>query len=246
MAWGLLLPGVGDEVLITFCCGILIVVIAAAVTFTNFFGSARPAEINLATGSAHQSYNNEVCPICLSPQALAVETNCGHKFCGPCLRSYLNNRSPGDFSVFSGRLSCPLCRQDINILLLSFTREETHSAELEEERRNVEATANEYNIRFGAGPRNLWTCIRDCPVLIRHMLQEMFTLGGIVWMFRLRVLLFLLGAFLYLCIPIDFFPEALFGIFGFLDDLIVFLLCAVYISVIYRRLVISRGHPHDS
>lgn len=236
-----ILAGIGDEVLITVCCG-------AVITFAGIFTLARMQNsASQSTGSnetterIHHSYNNEVCPICISPHRLAVETNCGHKFCGFCLRNYLNNRIPGDFSIFNGRLSCPLCRQDINIMLLSFTPEEVQSNELEGERIAIETTVHEYNIRFANGSRNWLSYIRDCPVLVRHMLIDFFSFGGLVWMFRVRVIVCFLAAIMYLFLPLDIIPEAMFGFFGFLDDLIVFFLCAIYVSIIYRRVIINRG-----
>lgn len=236
-----ILAGVGDEVLITVCCG-------AVITFAGIFTFARLQNSSSQTGRTnesndyiHHSYNNEVCPICIGPHRLAVETNCGHKFCGNCLRNYLNNRMPGDFSIFNGRLTCPMCRQDINIMLLSFTPDEIQSVELEGEKNNVETTVHEYNIRFGNGSRNLMSYIRDCPVLVRHMLVDFFSFGGLVWMFRVRVIVCFLAAIMYLFFPLDIIPEAMFGFFGLLDDLIVFFLCAIYVSIIYRRFIINRG-----
>jgi len=67
-------------------------------------------------------------------------------------------------------------------------------------------------------------------------------------MFRLRVLLCCLFALFYLISPLDVLPEAVFGFFGFLDDVFVVLLITIYISVIYRRLVAARAEAaaaHD-
>ena len=60
-------------------------------------------------------------------------------------------------------------------------------------------------------------------------------------MFRFRVVLLVIGAFLYLISPLDILPEAAFGMMGFLDDIFIFLLLAVYISIIYRQIVAARG-----
>lgn len=236
-----ILAGVGDEVLITVCCG-------AVITFAGIFTFARLQNSSSQTGSTteaedhvHHSYNNEVCPICLSPHRLAVETNCGHKFCGSCLRTYLNNRTPGDFSIFNGRISCPMCRQDVNIMLTCFTPDESQLLEFERDRETIQTTVHEYNIRFGNGSRNLMSYIRDFPVLFRHMLMDFFSFGGLVWMFRVRITACIVTAIMYLLFPLDIIPEAVFGFFGLLDDLIVIFLCAIYVSIIYRRYVINRG-----
>ena len=62
-----------------------------------------------------------------------------------------------------------------------------------------------------------------------------------MWMFRFRIGILVLAAFLYLISPLDILPEAVFGIIGFLDDIFIILLLAIYISIIYRQVVATRG-----
>jgi RING finger protein 170 len=59
-------------------------------------------------------------------------------------------------------------------------------------------------------------------------------------MFRIRIVLCFLAALMYLFSPLDIIPEAMFGVLGLLDDVFVLFLLAIYISIIYRRLVVSR------
>jgi RING finger protein 170 len=59
-------------------------------------------------------------------------------------------------------------------------------------------------------------------------------------MFRIRIVLCFLAALMYLFSPLDIIPEAVFGVLGLLDDVFVVFLLAIYISIIYRRLVVSR------
>lgn len=82
--------------------------------------------------------------------------------------------------------------------------------------------------------------LRDVPTLLRHLFREMFSVGGLFWMFRIRILLCLVGAITYLASPLDILPEALFGLLGFLDDFFVILLLFVYISIMYREVVTQR------
>lgn len=82
---------------------------------------------------------------------------------------------------------------------------------------------------------------QDLPTLLRHAFQEFFSIGGLMWMFRFRICILILAAFLYLISPLDILPEGAFGVIGFLDDLFIFLLVAIYISIIYRQVVASRG-----
>lgn len=83
--------------------------------------------------------------------------------------------------------------------------------------------------------------IRDLPTLLRHAMSDFFTVGGLVFMFRLRILVCFLAAFFYFISPLDIIPEAIFGIFGFLDDLFIVLLLAIYVSLIYRNVVRDRA-----
>lgn len=65
-------------------------------------------------------------------------------------------------------------------------------------------------------------------------------MGGLMYMFRLRIVLCFLAALMYLISPLDMIPEAVFGILGLLDDLFVVLLLAIYITVVYRRFLAGR------
>ena len=80
----------------------------------------------------------------------------------------------------------------------------------------------------------------DMPTLLRHLMQELFSVNGLVWMFRIRIILCLFAALLYLLLPFDLLPEAVFGILGYLDDILVVLLLTVYVTVIYRNFVANR------
>ena len=83
--------------------------------------------------------------------------------------------------------------------------------------------------------------VRDLPMLLRHLLGEFFSLSGLIFMFRLRVVICFLFALIYFISPLDLIPEAVFGILGFLDDFFVLALLTIYLSIIYRRLVANRA-----
>ena len=61
-----------------------------------------------------------------------------------------------------------------------------------------------------------------------------------MYVFRLRIVLCVVAAIMYLISPLDMIPEAVFGIFGLFDDIIVVLLLAIYVTIIYRRFLSSR------
>ena len=77
--------------------------------------------------------------------------------------------------------------------------------------------------------------LRDSPTMLRHLVREF------VWMFRMRIIVLFFLAFCYFISPLDIIPEAAFGILGFLDDFFVLMLLAIYVSIIYRRVIAARG-----
>uniref|UniRef100_A0A3B1IV53 E3 ubiquitin-protein ligase RNF170 n=1 Tax=Astyanax mexicanus TaxID=7994 RepID=A0A3B1IV53_ASTMX len=171
-------------------------------------------EQDTSSESRHQYYSDMSCPVCLQQAVLPVETNCGHLFCGSCIIAYWR------YGTWLGAISCPICRQMTQRLFWG--------------------DVNDYNRRFSGQPRSLLDRLRDVPTLLRHAFREMFSVGGLFWMFRIRIILCLVGALTYLASPLDFIPEALFGLLGFMDDFFVILLLFIYISIMYREVVTQR------
>ncbi|XP_053312279.1 E3 ubiquitin-protein ligase RNF170 isoform X2 [Spea bombifrons] len=178
----------------------------------------------------HQFYSDMSCPVCLQQATLPVETNCGHLFCGPCIIAYWR------YGSWLGAISCPICRQTVTLLFPVFEVNEQQEAQ------EISQEVNSYNRRFSGQPRSIMERIMDLPTLLRHAFREMFSVGGLFWMFRIRIVLCLLGALFYLVLPLDIIPEALFGILGFLDDFFVLFLFLIYISIMYREVVTQRLH----
>jgi len=87
--------------------------------------------------------------------------------------------------------------------------------------------------------------IYDLPTLLRHITSEFFSVGGLMYMFRIRIVICFTGAIMYLISPLDMIPEAVFGLFGLLDDVFVVLLVAIYITIIYRRFLANRWEEEN-
>ncbi|XP_069781996.1 E3 ubiquitin-protein ligase RNF170 isoform X1 [Narcine bancroftii] len=177
----------------------------------------------------HQFYTDMSCPVCLQLAAFPVETNCGHLFCGSCIVAYWT------YGTWLGAVNCPICRQVVTLLFPLFTMNDQHPESIQ-----VIQNINDYNRRFSGQPRSLMDRIMDQPTLLRHAFTELFSISGLFWMFRIRIFLCLAGALFYLASPLDFIPEAFFGILGFLDDLFVIFLLLIYISIMYREAVTQR------
>lgn len=189
-----------------------------------------------STGRTRPNYPNNrerQCPICLGQAIYAIETNCGHAFCGQCMITYWRH---GNW--ISG-LKCPICRSQVTLLLEYFTAEEQATSSTEKD--NIVQEVNSYNRRYSGQPIPLMDRLRDLPTLLRHLWTEFFTVGGLVLVFRLRIIIFLVIGFLYLISPLDLIPEAAFGFLGLIDDLFVLFLLAIYVSLLYRQFVQQRA-----
>ncbi|XP_012685628.1 E3 ubiquitin-protein ligase RNF170 [Clupea harengus] len=187
----------------------------------------------------HQFYTDMSCPVCLQQASLPVETNCGHLFCGSCVIAYWR------YGTWLGPISCPICRQTVTLMFPLFHGTDEpppsdHPDDGQPEANLILQDLTDYNRRFSGQPRSLMERLRDVPTLLRHAFREMFSVGGLFWMFRLRILLCLVGALTYLASPLDFIPEAVFGLLGFMDDFFVILLLFIYISIMYREVVTQR------
>lgn len=73
------------------------------------------------------------------------------------------------------------------------------------------------------------------------MCNEFFSGAGLLHMFRLRIVICLLAAFVYLISPLDIIPEAVFGILGLMDDMFVILVICIYVSMFYRNYIAIRS-----
>ena len=80
--------------------------------------------------------------------------------------------------------------------------------------------------------------VYDVPTLLRHLWRELFTIRGLLLIRRLHLIFILLLIVVYLASPLDLLPEAVFGILGLVDDIIIIVGTLVYISIIYRALVV--------
>ena len=63
------------------------------------------------------------CCICLGEAQFAVETNCGHIYCGGCILEVWRR------SASLSAIPCPYCRQRITLLLPYFSTDEKNTAE---------------------------------------------------------------------------------------------------------------------
>ncbi|VDK66977.1 unnamed protein product, partial [Onchocerca ochengi] len=79
--------------------------------------------------------------------------------------------------------------------------------------------------------------IRDLPVLVPYMIRAVISVNGLMYMFRIRVFLCLLGMAIYILSPFDILPEAVFGLLGMVDDIFISFVVLVYATILFRQLL---------
>ena len=83
--------------------------------------------------------------------------------------------------------------------------------------------------------------LRDLPVLLRHLVHYLISGEGFHLAFQLRVVFLAAMWLLYLLSPLDLIPEAVFGIVGLLDDLVILILISMYLTFFFRQIMAGIG-----
>merc|ERR1712059_43279 len=236
------MEGVGDEV---FYFGIATVVGGALLvrTVMYLFSVSGPGVAESTTENTGRTRSSQHgCAICLGEATLAVETNCGHVYCGNCILEVWRRSN-----ALTGAIPCPYCRQRITIILPYFSQEEKDSAELEMvvTRSKIVSDIHTYNRRHSGEPRSLIEQFRDLPMLLRHLVLYLFSGEGLHLAFQLRVAVLAVFWLLYFISPLDLIPEAVFGLVGLLDDLVIFLLFSLYLTFFFRQIISNMGQGGD-
>lgn len=179
------------------------------------------------------------CAICLGETRFAVQTNCGHIYCGDCIFEVWRRTNQLNAT------NCPYCRQRITLILTHFSREERNSTEPADVdlRNGILHNIHTYNRRYSGEPRSFTETIRDAPTLASHLFSRLFSgEDGFTFAFQLRIIVLVLVWFLYLLSPLDLIPEAVFGFVGLLDDIVIFLFLTMYLTTIFRAVMTQLGH----
>ncbi|XP_075519034.1 uncharacterized protein LOC142552973 [Primulina tabacum] len=175
---------------------------------------------------------NDICSICHSNFNTPCQANCSHWFCGSCILQVW------DHGPAFHPCKCPLCRREITLLVPS---------EASSRQCNMVNTAEilprieRYNRRFGEQSNGLMQRMQDLPFLLRRLLRDIRDPQRTLPLFiRARVYLAMVASAIYVLSPVDIIPEGLLGIIGFLDDLIIVLMCFLHVAALYRAVLLSR------
>ncbi|NP_001038665.1 RING-HC_RNF170 domain-containing protein [Danio rerio] len=170
------------------------------------------------------------CPVCLQMATYPVETNCGHLFCAPCLISYWKHCSWLD------AISCPLCRQTVKKMCHLFSENKTDCKE-----REVLRHVRDYNKRYSGAPRQVKDYLCDAPLFLLVLVRGLGNMGGLVWLFLLRVAVCGFGAAMSLAA----LPGPLSSALGILDDFVVVFLLLICIININQQMGPQRTRTHS-
>ena len=177
-----------------------------------------------------QGPHSETCPICLDTISYPVKTNCGHLYCGACVLQVWDNES-----WLMSPMKCPMCRQAITLIFFHLDR--TEAQNVVNEQPTLLRKVNEYNKRFSGAPRPWMDYIYDIPTLVRQMWSD----SGLSLLMRFRIYMYFALAIAYVLVPVDLLPESAFGVAGMVDDLVVLIIVALYVTNTYRTYVAYRN-----
>jgi len=193
--------------------------------------NAQPAATPLGYAGAA---TGDDCPICLQQPTNPCITSCNHEFCTDCLLQYWRAQYAPQ------PVRCPYCRGDV-VLLLPAGDTPQHPEATEQLREYNAQVGPEQARRMGEWG-HLGTALRFTVGMLGRALQNPGTLRQIASVFiSARRLCVLFGALVYTVLPVDLIPEALFGVFGLLDDFLVWVGVAVMVALAFHQQVINQA-----
>ncbi|GAQ87131.1 hypothetical protein KFL_003330140 [Klebsormidium nitens] len=241
-----LVKGIGDEVLIyaLFALGPILIVGQPILrgslpllkrcvrSLRAFFRNAWLRSANARGGllqDADLPPPDEMCSICHDQFTMPCQANCSHWFCGDCiLRAWQHS------SALSP-CRCPICRRNINLLLLSRHWRIDGAAQ-----ERIASDIAKYNRLFGGVPVSFVQRLRDAPLLLRRMVGDLLDPGrSLALLHNIRILFCLLLLVTYLVSPFDIIPESILGLVGFIDDIVFAAFVGFYLSILYRATLLN-------
>lgn len=220
-----------------------------------------PVPSTIGTSSVARPANTygvdeDECPICMDTFGdTIITTNCGHNFDLCCFMAYASHQTNPN------RVSCPTCRQTVSLLFPNFDADVVDGAstatataatavgersEIRSRHRHLESFRL-YNRINGNVPRTYYEVIRDVPELIRQIfLDAQLSRQLLTTAKRIKFAFLLLATGLYLLSPFDLIPESMFGAVGYIDDLLVVVICFIYITSIFREIYVLRYRNRNS
>jgi len=207
-------------VVLSFCVLILVVI-----WFKPLFVVCCRKKTGKAEHRAQVRFVGDECILCLEPIINMVEISCGHAFCAKCMSEYWRNRT-------GAALLCPICRR---VFTCIFKNYENDSQQPPNE---VNSSIDEYNTLFGGEQKSFCQILKDFPMVMKTYFRSCCSAGMACKSCCLLSVILL--TIVYIISPYDLFPESVFGIFGYIDDVsvlvyVIFIIGKIMLSVIFRE-----------
>lgn len=93
----------------------------------------------------------------------------------------------------------------------------------------------DYNNRFSGQGRSFRQVFSDLPIMVSWMVDEILNGRGLMYICNFRIAVGFFIAITYAICPLDAIPESAFGMMGILDDIIFFIVFAIYATNIFRQ-----------
>jgi RING finger protein 170 len=176
--------------------------------------------------------NADSCCICFGEINREVNATCGHIFCGKCLVDFWESKN-------KIKLKCPLCRRDINMIIVNFSPYEASYGD--PVTRKVIQSIKYYNICFSNQHRTMLQVVLDSPYLMRRLIFSLATKEGFTFFLK-RILgsMYIIALVVYIVSPLDLIPDYIM-ILGWVDDAIAVIYLIMYVTILYYNFLRERN-----
>jgi len=166
----------------------------------------------------------EHCSICYCDINKEVISNCGHVFCGDCLIKFWHSKK-------KEKISCPLCRSDVNMLIANFATNEMSIKD--NETKNIVDNITHYNISCSNCPSTILGLVLGSPSSLKIFLESLPSRQGFTSVFKLVLaFLYVLAMLIYFISPAEIVPEYE-TMFGWVDESASFIYLFLYVVVLF-------------
>jgi len=163
------------------------------------------------------------CAICYCDIDKEVKSNCGHVFCGDCLIRFWHSKK-------QQKISCPLCRCDVNVLIPSFALQQPDQSEDHEE---MLTNINKYNIACSNCPTTILELVLGSPTSMKMFIESLPARKSFIKAFKYFVaFLYTLGMLVYFISPEDQTSEHD-VLFGWIDESASLIYLVLYIILLF-------------
>jgi len=200
---------------------IVIQAFAKVIPTQVFFDSKRMQKVKMAS-KIHADH----CSICYCDINKEVISNCGHVFCGDCLIKFWQSKK-------KEKLSCPLCRSDVDVLSANFNV--NNVCPKDQETKNIVENVTRYNISCSTCPTTVLHLILGSPSSMKIFLESLPSRQGFSSVFKgIFAFLYALAMLIYMVSPTDMTTDnESDNMFGWIDDSASLIYLFLYVVILF-------------